>query len=344
MVRITAILTALLAFAPAALAADSWTEIFRDWQATCFPDGGCEASTGDQGPTAGGDTLRLIVERTSPESEGWFVAIEFHQAPARPDRAITLTVSDHGQIVLQSDSLKTYRGPYRYYVTDPDSLDALLPALLAGDGVQIDYFDVTNEARTYLLSLSGVSASFLWIEEQMDITGAPRLAIPATGLTEPAPDPAVAIREAGLPEAVRAHHERTSSCEIYGDARLEDLGMAIELLSDTQILYALPCTAHAYNVTYRLYLREIGEIGGIRTLYFADYSESTYWTGTDILFNVTVEGKWLTALYKGRGLGDCGSLGEWSWQEHDYRLEHFSVQEECDGAQPDDWPVVFPVH
>ncbi|HMB47993.1 MAG TPA: DUF1176 domain-containing protein [Afifellaceae bacterium] len=343
MIRQLLFCAALLASIQAARASDSWSETFRDWQATCFPHGGCETSTGDRGASASGDTLRLIVERTSAEAPGWFVAVEFHQKPTRADRAITLSVPAELEAVLAGgQGFRAYRGPERFYVTDPQTLNHLLPALLAGDEVGIGYFDVTNEARSYTLSLSGITASVLWIEEQMKMVGAPRRSVMPVGLPAAGPPPVDPVREAGIPEAVRAYHDRTSDCEIYDDDRLEELGSVIEPLDKTSILYVLPCTAHAYNVTYRLYLRQIGEIGGIRTLHFAEYTAETNWTGTDLLYNVTVEGQRLAAFYKGRGTGDCGVWGQWTWQGYSYRLDRYAAQPECNGARPQNWPVVFP--
>ncbi len=316
-------------------AADGRAEVFRDWQADCSSEGGCRAVTGDN--------PRLIVERTVPDSAGWFTAIEFTANPARDDRAIALTVSGGPRLVLAPDSgFRAYGAPGRFYVTDPNALESLLPAMLAGDEVRIDYFDVTNERRSSTLSLAGLTASILWIEDRMGVTGTPRNAVPPSGIPLAGPPDGNPVRDAGIPEMVRAYHERTSDCEIYEDDRLRELGSQIETLSRTSILYVLPCTAHAYNVTYRLYLRDIGEIGGIRTLYFADYSPDTAWSGTDLLFNVSVEGNRLTAFYKGRGLGDCGTLAEWQWNEYNYRLVRYAVESECRGVQPEEWPVVFP--
>jgi hypothetical protein len=327
---------AMIALAGMALSAvESRAEVFRDWQTNCRVDGECRAVTGD--------TPRLIVERAAPDSAGWFVAIEFLANPTRTDRAIALTITGGPKLVLAANGgFRAFGKPGRFYVTDPTALEELLPAMLAGDDIRIDYFDVANEPRSADLSLSGLTASILWIEDQMGITGTPRNAVPPSGIPAAGPPDGNPVRDAGIPGVVRAYHERTSDCEIYDDRRLRELGSRIEPLTPTSILYALPCTAHAYNVTYRLYLRDIGEIGGIRTLYFADYSEDTAWSGTDLLFNISVEGDRLTAFYKGRGLGDCGTLGEWQWNRYDYRLLRYAVESECRGVQPEEWPVVFP--
>ncbi len=343
MFRTLVFAASLFCAASGAPAGDSWSQTFRDWQATCFPDGGCEASTGDQGVSAAGDTLRLIVERTGADRAGWFVAIEFFHKPPRTDRAITLAFNGRPDIVLSADGgYRAYRANERFYVTDQNALQILLPAILAGEALRIDYFDVTSEARSFTLSLSGVTASLLWVESELKITGAPRIAILPSGLAAAEPPQTDPVRDAGIPETVLAYHQRTSDCERYDEQEMQDRGSVIEPLSGTAILYALPCTAHAYNITYRLYLRQTGEIGGIRTLYFADYSTETNWAGTDLLFNIDIDGPKLSAFYKGRGLGDCGTWGEWVWQEYHFKLVRYASQTECEGIPSDRWPVVFP--
>lgn len=333
--RIAVLIIAAAVIGTVAPVGSSRAEVFRNWQTACMPDGGCEASTGT--------APQLVVERASTGRSGWFISIRFADHPSRTDRAIVLTIADSLKVVLHADSgFRAYRNPRSFYITDPAALDRLLPAMLAGDELRIDYFDVTNEPRTAALSLSGLTASLLWIEERMDIAGMPRAAVPPIGLAEAGPPETNPVRDAGIPDIVLAYHERTSDCEIYDHDRSRELGSHIEQLNPTSILYALPCTAHAYNVTYRLYIREIGEIGGIRTLYFADYSPDTAWSGTDLLFNITVEGDRLAAVYKGRGLGDCGTLGEWRWNQYEYRLVRYAVESECRGVQPDKWPTIFP--
>ena len=115
----------------------------------------------------------------------------------------------------------------------------------------------------------------------------------------------------------------------------------IAQLSKTAILYAIPCTAGAYNIAYRLYMRETGEIGGVETLYFATWSGDYGWGGTDLLFNINVDGPRLSALYKGRGLGDCGTNAQWVWRDYAFRLVRYAAQDPCEGIPAENWPVIF---
>jgi hypothetical protein len=136
-------------------------------------------------------------------------------------------------------------------------------------------------------------------------------------------------------------HRAESLCEDPDTDLMGSFDPVIAQLSKTAILYAIPCTAGAYNVAYRLYRRETGEIGGVKTLYFATWSGEYGWGGTDLLFNIEADGPRLSAFYKGRGLGDCGTDGQWVWRDYAYRLERFAAQDTCNGVTAENWPVIF---
>lgn len=339
--------------------ADLRSQTFRHWHAICFSEAGCEAATGDREPTPPGENLRLVVERTAAEAPGWHLAVEFLGAPPDPKRALTFRFNDGTGVMLSPDTdMQAYRTPERFYITDPGALSELLPALveseharseyvditkLRGEHLRIEYVDVAAEPRSYQLSLEGLSAAMQWIEEQLDVVGTPREAVPPQGLPESAPLPASeAAARAGIPPPIVATHMAQSGCEDPGTDLMQQFEPVVEQVSETAILYAIPCIAGAYNVAYRLYVRETGEIGGVKTLYFATYSDTHHWSGTDLLYNISVDGQKLSAFYKGRGVGDCGTAGEWTWVDYGYRLDRFAAQEECRGVLPEDWPVVFP--
>jgi hypothetical protein len=39
----------------------------------------------------------------------------------------------------------------------------------------------------------------------------------------------------------------------------------------------------------------------------------------------------LSSYHKGRGIGDCGSVGEWNWTGTDFKLAKYFYKEKCDG-------------
>jgi hypothetical protein len=46
--------------------------------------------------------------------------------------------------------------------------------------------------------------------------------------------------------------------------------------------------------------------------------------------------KTLKSFHKGRGVGDCGSIGEWTWGNGNFNLKRFWHKEPCDGQPFDD--------
>ncbi|HSG95594.1 MAG TPA: DUF1176 domain-containing protein [Afifellaceae bacterium] len=142
-------------------------------------------------------------------------------------------------------------------------------------------------------------------------------------------------------QIVLDRHLTESRCENPDTQLMRSFEPIVARLSETAILYAIPCTAGAYNIAYRLYMRETGEIGGVETLYFATWLGEYGWGGTDLLYNIDVDGPRLSAFYKGRGLGDCGTDARWIWRDYAYRLVRFAAQDDCNGVTAENWPVLF---
>ncbi len=47
---------------------------------------------------------------------------------------------------------------------------------------------------------------------------------------------------------------------------------------------------------------------------------------------------------KGRGMGDCGSSGEYLWNDASQSVEmiEYRMKPECDGEYQEEWPLIFP--
>jgi hypothetical protein len=44
-----------------------------------------------------------------------------------------------------------------------------------------------------------------------------------------------------------------------------------------------------------------------------------------------LEKKTLSSFHKGRGIGDCGSMGEWTWTGTAFKMSAYFYKEKCDG-------------
>ncbi|WP_414833800.1 DUF1176 domain-containing protein [Afifella sp. YEN Y35] len=314
------------------------TNSFRDWSVTCSPDAGCSAQV--KGPST-----QFALDR-SEGAAGWYIRFDFSDPLPDPNRPLTLLI-DGDKTVLQARSDWSFTGEAgRSFVRGNDRLRAaLIGALEDGTQLIVEYIDVTGEPRRQLFSLSGLSASLLWAEEQMGIVGEERL---ASAPDQDAVDAQTAtdietlsIEASAIPAVVLERHQQSSACEALDSELMRDIPPLISRVSDTAIVYAIPCVVAAYNVTYRIYLRETGEIGGLQTLYFPQWSEAYGWSGTDLLFNVELKGDHLSATTLGRGVGDCGTQADFTFLDYAFRLDRYAAEEECRGRLPADWPVIY---
>ena len=169
---------------------------------------------------------------------------------------------------------------------------------------------------------------------------APLQAMAQTGGTDQLPPRTAEETTADL-QLVLDRHIAESRCEDPATELMRHIGPVIAQLSKTAILYAIPCTVGAFNVSYRLYRRETGEIGGVETLYFATWSQEHGWGGTDLLLNIDADGPRLSAFSKTRSPGDCGNTAQWLWSDNAYRLMRYTAQDTCAGTVDENWPVIF---
>ncbi|MCC2114056.1 MAG: DUF1176 domain-containing protein [Hyphomicrobiales bacterium] len=319
---------------------------FKDWLAACRPDGYCSAITGVN-PAAGGADADYILRigRQPGADRLWQISFTTVAVTADRDRPMNARIDGAPAITLHPVAGYEPLGAVNdFFVTEPALGNRILGAISAGNRIRFEFLDISGAPHDADFSLSGLSASLLWIDERQDRLDSPRRTERPDDL-EPAPrlDKPAAIAAGSLPPALLDRHGRESDCEALESEFMANFEPVIGPLSDTAMLYALPCTAGAYQVGYRLYVVESGEIGGIETLYFADYSASHGWTGTDLLFSVDYDPatKTLASFYKGRGIGDCGSTGRWRWVDYAFALEEFRATDACEGRLSDDWPLIY---
>ena len=132
-------------------------------------------------------------------------------------------------------------------------------------------------------------------------------------------------------------------CRDYDARHLKDARAAAKL-GENQTLYLLPCFTGAYNIVYRVYVFDKRYPGELKRSVFAGFSYEAVGFGQDQLINAHYDTKTkiLSALEKGRGLGDCGAVPEYKWIEYGWRMMSYRYWGKCDGSQmPEDWPVIY---
>ncbi len=316
---------------------------FTDWNAACAPDSVCVVYSQALSDKEG----RLQIDRSDDGGEAWSIGFVLPAPYPDQSRPIQVAVDSAAPIVFQPTSgYALYGDGGALYLKPGHAGNILFDALRKGGRARLSYLDVTGAPHDRDFSLNGLSAGLLFVAEQQGYDSIGReIAAPGHLIEQTDQDEAKLIADQGIPDGLYDRHMNGSDCEDPYSTRLSSIGATIAPLSPVTTLYAIPCTAHAYNITYRLYTIDRGEIGGIATLYFATFSDTFGWSGTDLLFNISYDAKTatLSAVYKGRGLADCGHAGQWRWGEYAFRMMSFRSREKCDGTTtPDTWETVFP--
>lgn len=152
-----------------------------------------------------------------------------------------------------------------------------------------------------------------------------------------------AMAQTDIPEAVAKLIRADKECRDY-DTDFLKKARETAPLTENHTLYLLPCFAGAYNVVYRVYVLDKRYPNEVRPSFFAGYSDEMGWFGQQQLINASYDAKTktLTAFEKGRGLGDCGSIPTYQWNEYDWRMLEYRHWGPCDGSHmPDKWPVIY---
>jgi hypothetical protein len=210
-------------------------------------------------------------------------------------------------------------------------LDKLFAAVKKGQKLALSFETPDGKTQKETFSLSGLAAVLLWVDEQQERIGkSSEISFPP-GVEGEA--------------AFTAAKEITDKIEARAKLDCDPLPGSQKFTVDSYhlpggfALHVAPCILAAYNFTQLYFFERRGELYPI---YFADYYDG--WTGTNQLFNSDFDPKTggLGAFYKGRGVGDCGSAGQWVWSGTSFKLLEFIAWPDCDnGKSSDDWPVIY---
>ncbi|MEJ1160726.1 DUF1176 domain-containing protein [Prosthecomicrobium sp. N25] len=277
------------------------------------------------------------------------LSVGFAAPGAIPDRERPVSLRLDGKAIgtLAPDrGYQPLERPEAFWILDTRLAGQIVQAGAADRLLRIEYLDVTGAAFDADFRLDGLAAVTAAMDQALGRKIRRDAAVAPKGL---APAPAVAkaelIARQGLPPRLVERHRAASDCEDPASPLLKPIPPVIGPLSKTAMLYAVPCAASGGEVSYRLWVVESGEIGGITPLYFALYDETFGWRGTDLLPNVAFDPREarLTARSTARSDAACGSRGQWRWKDYGFALEDFRSAPDCaKGANPADWPRVFP--
>jgi hypothetical protein len=140
---------------------------------------------------------------------------------------------------------------------------------------------------------------------------------------------------APLPRNVITAAMKKADCSLPLKDVLE--GINVSELDGKLKLVEVPCWRAAYQEGSILFALDPAAPAKARLLSFQ------HWNGKKIAptLNLTMPSfeektKTLSSFHKGRGLGDCGTIGEWAWAATDFKLTGVWVKDDCDGEPFDE--------
>ena len=206
-----------------------------------------------------------------------------------------------------------------------------------------------SEAFTSSFSLAGTAGAMLFLDEAQGRIGT----VDAIEKMGEKPSPEISVQDitdiADLPAAIRPDFESPDANCGFSDMNRFKTGQGfVAKLDENAELYALPCAeGGAYNQPYTFYTKQGDFIEPMHLAIMTEDGPSTTSSAYNILWDQNK--KTLSAFYKGRGIGDCGSLDTWTMRSIDgdtsFVLKESRVKDDCDGADTpaEEWPLVWPL-
>lgn len=316
------------------------------WSADCGPDG-CAMRTRN----AEGDLLFLIGVRNSGTLSA---GIRLSAPVADFSEAITLQPGGAGYITfMPKDDYALFGQTADVYFTEPDKTARLVEQMRRAAAVTLAFANADRsggQSTERRFPLSGFDTVVNAVASELSLQANTLQFSPPAGL-EPAQMPTAAHHASigplssgpapeGVPQIVFDLHLRVSDCEMLTNGAVGSARPQVARMSETAIVYAIPCIANNTGSTWRLYEMETGEIGGVRPLTLARYSPKFGWVGMDEPANVTLDenARTLTARRNGQDVDGCGYSGAWIYEDFDFRMQRFEAAARC-GASRQVWPA-----
>lgn len=340
------VMVALLASAPVG-AAEPGNKIFREWMAACDNLGRCVAQSlpaegasfaamlllEREAGAAAEPQLSLILKGDTPnEPPPVAITLDGQRFPAEATPPVTIVDIETTKVAFSVPQTQ-----------------ALVEAARKATSLKASMMNQNYEA-----SLSGAVAALLWLDEQQGRLGTPTALIrkgmnPTASIPSPKPLPLVtALATAGQPaltparakaltQALRARVAKTEpDCEDIDSLREMD---TVAVLGRDENLVMLSCRGGAYNYTTGFWAVPGMDTGKARKLAFRKPGKPT----GNLLVNAEYDPQTGQIAFneKGRGPGDCGSLGSYAWTGKAFVLTRYEDMPTCRGLLPGDYWLVL---
>ncbi|UJW75910.1 DUF1176 domain-containing protein [Rhizobium sp. SL42] len=198
------------------------------------------------------------------------------------------------------------------------------------------------------IALAGFAAGLLFMDDLQRRVGHTD-ALSAPG--DKPPSPPIPFRNiaafSALPEAIRRRFAEGGECADTEESLLDGNAFAHQI-SENETLYATPCgTPGAYNFPYAMFVESYGSVTRMAFPVMQEGAPSTVSDAYNLDYDF--EARSLTAFFRGRGIGDCGTYNEWhlaSNQGGPVLLLDRETSKDCDGDDlggPQNWPAQWPL-
>jgi hypothetical protein len=155
--------------------------------------------------------------------------------------------------------------------------------------------------------------------------------------------PTAVAEEAPLPTAVMANGGRTARCS---EPMNSDGVIGTTSLGGGRSLVEVRCWTAAYQSGSIFFVFRKGAAKQARLLRFQEPVKEGFTTSFSLSdAELDAKTRIMRSFAKGRGAGDCGTIGEWKWTGNDFKLAHYWSKPDRDGEPFDDdakWQVFPP--
>lgn len=357
----------LMAAAGSALAEErGHLRTFRDWVVGCDNTRTCRAF----GLTARDSSTQLAIriDRTGdPGAAPTVTIILVQDADPAPGTRMTIVTDGGGTVEVAIGSGATVEDG-EITLTDRVATSRLLDDIRRGRSLAVTLDPAPARGATAdPVSLDGAMAALLWMDDRQKRVGTRTvLARPGETATSTVPRPPQApARRNGvamtgpavpspLPESwteavMRAFRTIPGDGCNQEDDNAEDI--EAQRLSARLVLVSVRCWRGAYNFSRAYYILEEGERPRVRAASFPRVREPlpaaedppSNRNPDHILWNgeLDLAGGTVFHLAKGRGMSDCGEIGEWRWDGERFQPLRLEVMPTCRGLLPPNWLTLF---
>jgi hypothetical protein len=342
-----ALIKALLVVSPA------FAEIkeFREWTAACDNVRHCNAYGVEVGS---GSSAYVRLEREGGAAAPLTIAIAVDVQKASQfklsfdDPAITGLPSGPQSGTESAD----YDGK-RLVISDRVTVEAALAGLRKAKKLIIARIDPpgapASDPATSEISLSGLAAALLWIDDQQKRVGT------VTALIAKGDKPAAAIAPLSLPVVTAAKPSVSTppkppagmlakaQAQCDSDKKFTGAEDATPL-GGGRVMYWFHCeeASGAYNANFALLMVEPGtQVTAVilKAPQELGIGDGSVVPNTNPSFDAATQT--LSTFDKGRGIGDCGTFSEWVWNGTEFQLLTYKTMPACNGIPSDDWPTLY---